>query len=55
MRRLVPDVFLLVGTGLITGGLWTWFGRGPALIVLGVLLVFVGLRLESENQRGGLG
>jgi len=55
IRGILPDVLLLGGCGLVTGGLWAWVGRGPALTFLGVLLVFVGLRLERDNQRGGLG
>lgn len=55
IRKLLPDGLLFGGVGILTGGLWTWLGSGPALTILGLLLVFVGLRIERENQRGGLG
>jgi len=41
------------GTGLLIlgAGLWLWFGAGPALAVIGALLVANGVGLALIKQR----
>ena len=38
LRRALPDVVGVLGFGLLTRGLWLWFGEPVALTVAGTML-----------------
>ena len=38
LRRALPDIVGVLGFGLLTRGLWLWFGEPVALTIAGTLL-----------------
>lgn len=42
LRQALPDVVGVLGFGLLTRGLWLWFGEPVALTVAGTLLMTLG-------------
>lgn len=48
------DAICLTGVVLLTVGMWQWFGAGPALTVVGGLLLALGVagaRRQTETAR----
>lgn len=43
------------GIAIVTGGVYEWFGRGPALVTAGLLFLVVayGLQQRHLRTRGG--
>ena len=43
MKPTISDVFIILGLVLIGTGLFFWYGLGPALTVIGALMLILGV------------
>ncbi len=51
LRQALPDVVGVLGFGLLTRGLWLWFGQPVALTVAGTLLLALALWAVMQGGR----
>jgi uncharacterized membrane protein len=52
-RVSFDDLIALVGLVLLVAGVYLWIGLPAALIVLGAILIFIGVRVDFAALRGG--
>jgi hypothetical protein len=51
LRQALPDLVGVLGFGLLTRGLWLWFGEPVALTVVGTLLMILGTYAAVRGGR----
>ncbi len=47
------DAIALIGLVCFVSGVYLWLGLPAALIVLGIILMFIGVRVDFAALRGG--
>lgn len=48
--RYLDDLIALAGLICLISGIYLWIGLPPALILLGIILIYVGVRLDIRTN-----
>ena len=46
----IDDVIALLGLISLLAGVYLWIGLPPSLILLGVILIYIGARMQPRKQ-----
>ena len=46
----IDDVIALLGLIVLLAGVYLWFGLPPSLILLGIVLIFIGVRYQPRKH-----
>jgi hypothetical protein len=49
LAKALDDILALAGLVSVLSGVYLWFGLPPALILLGVVLIYIGARLPIRT------
>ena len=52
--KYLDDIIALAGLVCLISGVYLWIGLPPALILLGIILIYIGVRLDVRTNRNEL-
>jgi len=48
----IDDVIALIGLIILLTGIYLWLGLAATLIILGLVMIYIGLRVETPQKVG---